>query len=72
MIKLTFELAKKEIEEIKASSNDYERAHILEDSLYLWFIRCCAKGMYQDATEVYYIAELLQKTQEIKFERHCA
>jgi len=71
MVKLTFELAKEKIEEIKSNADDYERAHLLEDSLYLWFIQCCAKGYYQDATEVYYIAQLLERTQEIKFERYC-
>ena len=45
--KLTKEMAIKEVAEIRNIASDDETAHVNEDSLHYWFIRCVAAGMYE-------------------------
>ncbi len=66
--KLTKEMAIKEVADIRNIASIDETAHLNEDSLHYWFIRCVAAGMYEreEAAEV---ANIVKSTSEIEFAR---
>ena len=68
MEKLTVELAKGFIKGIVSVSEDDAKAHIGEDELRDWFVKCVAAGMY-DMTEAVQVASIVITTKDIVFSR---
>ena len=66
LIKLTKKIATEKVEKIKNMCEDDEVAHIEEDKLHLWFIRCIAAGLYKNS-EAVEVAKIVQSTSEIEF-----
>lgn len=71
LFKLTEQMALRQLQDIEAMKKDYEAAHAKEDKLYLWFVLCVSKGMYE-TDEAQRVAKVLQKSKKIDFERYCA
>ena len=66
--KITKETAIEKIEYIKSLVFDEESAHIVEDTLYLDFIKCIANNMY-NIEEAIEIANVIKTVEDIEFER---
>lgn len=69
MEKLTVKEAKEYVSKIKSIASDDESAHSLEDSFRENFIKCVAKGLYEDISEAQQIAKIVYSTNKIEFSR---
>jgi hypothetical protein len=56
------------IEEIRSEGSDYEKAHGMEDSLYVEVLQAIADG----ASNSHELARAVLKTKKMSFDRHCA
>jgi hypothetical protein len=60
------------VDAIRASSEDDEAAHGLEDGLRRDFIRSLAAGEHGASVELQQLAKLVLSTEQIRFARWCA
>lgn len=68
---MTLEEVKLAVREIQAAAKegDYEKAHSLEDQLYHSVLLSLATTMISRHSDM---AKMALRTQELKFDRHCA
>ena len=72
MTKLTKEIILYHIEKIKKHSLEEDQiAHLAEDNLYRWFVKCISKNTYTEE-ETIELATLIESTSSIDFGRWCA